>query len=253
VNAPLYLVRLILDRRAALRVGARHRLGTAADEGALLHAGLSELFAGSSDPMKIPLHVFAVDDFRAATARQPDALFLLAYADVDDAALVATMGPKRPDIIRGCQTREMPVFAIGQRLGFRARVCPIVRTRRPGERPLAVDRHGKVKHREIDVFIHATLTAPNNARVYREEVYTQWLKRELDRDGASTLHVARLAEFKRQLMRRHGSVRIERPNAVLEGDLTVRDPATFRTLLARGIGRHRAFGFGMLLLRPPVR
>jgi CRISPR system Cascade subunit CasE len=26
----------------------------------------------------------------------------------------------------------------------------------------------------------------------------------------------------------------------------------FRALLARGVGRHRAFGFGMLLLRPPV-
>jgi CRISPR system Cascade subunit CasE len=163
------------------------------------------------------------------------------------------MGPKRREIIRRCETREMPAFAFGQRLGFRTRVCPIARTRRPGERPLGVDRHGKVKHREIDAFIHATLTAPNNVRVDREDVYTQWLTRELDRDGASTLNVARLAEFKRELMRRHGSARVERPNAVLEGDLTVRDPATFCALLARGIGRHRAFGFGMLLLRPPVR
>jgi len=34
------------------------------------------------------------------------------------------------------------------------------------------------------------------------------------------------------------------------GVLQVRDSAAFAALLARGIGRHRAFGFGMLLLKP---
>ena len=252
MTTPLYLVRLILDRRALLRVGVRHRLGTAADEGALLHAGLSELFATSSDRAEIPLHVFTVDDFCAASARQPDALFLLAYADVDDVVLGSAMGPKRREILRLCETREMPTFAVGQRLGFRTRVCPIVRTRRPGERPREVDRQGKVKHREIDAFIHATLTAPNDVKVKREAVYVHWLERELQRDRASSLNMARLPEFRRELMRRDGRARVERPNAVLEGDLTVRDPVAFRALLARGLGRHRAFGFGMLLLRPPV-
>ena len=39
-------------------------------------------------------------------------------------------------------------------------------------------------------------------------------------------------------------------NGTVEGTLTVGDPDAFSRLLARGIGRHRAFGFGMLLLRP---
>ncbi|MEE8524028.1 MAG: type I-E CRISPR-associated protein Cas6/Cse3/CasE [Thermoanaerobaculia bacterium] len=43
----------------------------------------------------------------------------------------------------------------------------------------------------------------------------------------------------------------ERPDALLTGTLEVTDPDAFATLLARGVGRHRAFGFGMLLLRPP--
>jgi CRISPR system Cascade subunit CasE len=223
-----------------------------ADEGAVLHAGLSELFAKSSDRAEIPLHVFAVDDLRAATAGQPDALFLLAYSGVDSVALASAMGPRRSEIVRHCETREMPTFAVEQRLAFRTRVCPIARTRRPGERPRELDRKGKVKHREVDAFIHATLTATNEVKVDREAVYMRWLGRELQRDGGSTLNAARLLEFKRELMRRHGGARIERPNAVLEGDLTVRDPVAFRALLARGVGRHRAFGFGMLLLRPPV-
>jgi CRISPR system Cascade subunit CasE len=43
---------------------------------------------------------------------------------------------------------------------------------------------------------------------------------------------------------------IGRRDAVFEGTLEVRDAALFQELLARGVGRHRAFGFGMLLLRP---
>ena len=37
----------------------------------------------------------------------------------------------------------------------------------------------------------------------------------------------------------------------MSGTLRVTDPAAFAAGLARGIGRHRAFGFGMLLLAPP--
>ncbi|MFG1332515.1 type I-E CRISPR-associated protein Cas6/Cse3/CasE [Xanthobacter autotrophicus] len=40
-------------------------------------------------------------------------------------------------------------------------------------------------------------------------------------------------------------------SAVLVGTLTVRDAQAFAALLARGVGRHRAFGYGMLLLSPP--
>jgi CRISPR system Cascade subunit CasE len=43
----------------------------------------------------------------------------------------------------------------------------------------------------------------------------------------------------------------EGPDAVLEGVLEVVDGEAFAALLRRGVGRHRAFGFGMLLLRPP--
>lgn len=35
--------------------------------------------------------------------------------------------------------------------------------------------------------------------------------------------------------------------------IRIKDPASFDALLRRGIGRHRAFGFGMMLLSPPGR
>ncbi|GHE81823.1 hypothetical protein GCM10019059_44550 [Camelimonas fluminis] len=47
--------------------------------------------------------------------------------------------------------------------------------------------------------------------------------------------------------------RIEGPDATFHGSLVVTDPEAFTILLARGVGRHRAYGYGMLLLRPPQR
>ena len=35
--------------------------------------------------------------------------------------------------------------------------------------------------------------------------------------------------------------------------MTIRDPLAFGRLIRNGIGRHKAYGYGMLLLRPPDR
>ena len=42
----------------------------------------------------------------------------------------------------------------------------------------------------------------------------------------------------------------EGPDALMRGELTVTDGTAFACLLKKGIGRHRAYGYGMLLLRP---
>ena len=36
----------------------------------------------------------------------------------------------------------------------------------------------------------------------------------------------------------------------MQGVLTITDGGAFASLLARGVGRHRAYGYGMMLLRP---
>lgn len=67
--------------------------------------------------------------------------------------------------------------------------------------------------------------------------------------GAPRLESFRLATVTR---RRHDrSVRrFARPDAEFAGVLAIEDGATFSRALARGLGRHRSFGFGMILLRP---
>ena len=62
-------------------------------------------------------------------------------------------------------------------------------------------------------------------------------------DGFANVRLLRKAEGA-------GRRDFQRPQALLGGILQVQDGDAFHTLLARGIGRHRAFGYGMLLLRP---
>ena len=66
-----------------------------------------------------------------------------------------------------------------------------------------------------------------------------------------------LSAFGRSRIQRHSQAgaatarkgrTIDGPDATLTGHLRVIDPVAFAHLLTRGIGRHRSYGFGMLLL-----
>ena len=57
-----------------------------------------------------------------------------------------------------------------------------------------------------------------------------------------------LSKFLRRDRERKGS-HIKRPDVSFEGTLKVTDAEAFQRTVRRGIGRHRSFGFGMLLLK----
>lgn len=129
----------------------------------------------------------------------------------------------------------------GRRLGFEVLVCPMSRQ----------------DDSEKDVFLRRVDLAPD-ATHDRAQVYEEWIGKQLA--PAARLTAARLDGFRRiRLLRRSAApgggrrlVGLERPHALIAGELTIAQPAAFASLLARGVGRHRAFGYGMLLLRPPT-
>jgi len=272
MSKDLQIVRLVLDRRELIRVAARQRLPYGVDDGYLLHAGLAQLFSKDSAPAKVPFFSFAVDDTNPHAQADRDRVYLLAYSPVGEAALNAEMGPSRGAMVHACATVAVPAMTEGTRARFRARVCPVVRTKRVGERPLRVNNKGRTVSREIDAWLAERLASwqdePPRDEAFpferrgrewldRERVYTAWLGRELARHHGGVLEAGtRMESFERQVVHRGDSPKVERrgtmqrPNVVLEGTLRVADPEGFGALLARGIGRHRAFGFGMLLLRP---
>lgn len=90
--------------------------------------------------------------------------------------------------------------------------------------------------------------------VSREEIYLQWLQRDIERRGGAEVSEVELTGLSREVVtrRKNGSGRRQMSLWVAQfrGVVTVTDSEAFSALVARGVGRHRAFGCGMLLLSP---
>lgn len=142
----------------------------------------------------------------------------------------------------GLLIRPFPhTWQMGRLLAFELRMRPVIRTQ---------------DGRERDVFL-AAIERQKEAAPSREAVYGDWLRRHLV--GAADLLEYRMNEFKLSSVIRRGApgsegVRLKKPvsgpDAVFTGLLKVKESDAFADLIARGVGRHRAFGFGMLLLKP---
>lgn len=248
MTPPLTLLRLRPDMPALVRAAERRRLlPPGSDPGYALHAALAAMF-GSAAPRPFVLRETRRGAELLGYSETPseELLALAALPQTGEAADLA-----EPLLAAPPETKPMPdAWRSGQRLGFSLRARPVVRSRPQG-------RGGP--HREHDVFAHARHCAADPGSLpSREGLYLDWLARALGRDGAATLEAARLAGYRsihvlRRPMRagaRSVAV-IEGPDAALEGNLQIGDPAAFAAMLRRGVGRHAAFGFGMLLLSPP--
>lgn len=142
----------------------------------------------------------------------------------------------------GLLVRPFPVsWKQGQLLAFEVRVRPIVRAK---------------DGRERDAFLSAIERIPDG-QFTREAVYVDWLKRQFVE--AAQLQEVGMTAFQLSTVVRRGAVQAEGgrpkrsvlgPDALFAGVLQIQDAQAFADLLTRGIGRHRAFGFGMLLLKP---
>ncbi len=141
-------------------------------------------------------------------------------------------------------SKPMPLeWTKGKRLGFEVRIRPVVRSTRNAD-----CRPGK----EWDAFqLEANKYPKGEMPCTREQVYTDWLRRQFDGIGGATLESAALHSFQRtRAVRKRQARYSEGPDALIRGVLTITDGSAFGGLLLRGVGRHRAYGYGMLLLRP---
>ena len=177
---------------------------------------------------------------------------ILGYAAVDAGTLRRRLEEfAEPSVLNVCApaseriaSRVMPEWRPGRRLGFEVQCCPIGRKSRSGI--------------EKDLFLLA-VESQAGERASREDVYCEWGRRQIERDGAARVTHIEMSAFRLIKQARksggEGSRRsvsvLTRPHAVLRGELEVGDPSSFHRLVARGLGRHRAFGYEMLLLRPP--
>jgi CRISPR system Cascade subunit CasE len=228
----LHLLRIPIHAPRLLRFANDHGIMQQDEDlGYTLHAWFAALFDG-----------LAPKPFRYLERRSE----VLAYAGVDAATLLeqakafgtpqawAALDPE------GVASKPMPAtWQVGQRLHIEVRTCPVSRQGNE-EKDLylrALDRCGE--------------TTPPRAEVYRNWFSTQWS----DAVRIEALDLLGLSARRRLLRRaRNGSNRlhfVERPQALFGAEAVIIHPERFAALLARGVGRHRAFGFGMVLLAPP--
>ena len=242
-SEPLHLIRFYIETPRLHALAHSHRLPSQDDLGYLLHAGLAAMF-GELSP-----GTFALERSESRWLR------VLAYSErplVELHAHAQTFAD--PEAYRLCDweraaDKPMPAtWREGQRIGFQVRVCPTVRVAKAGQ----YTRAGA----EVDAFLAAAWRIPDEQRPERDAVYRGWLRDALARSGGASLEHAELAQFHIETLLRRtqgrdrtARPRLRKPDVTLRGALTITDPARFGVLLRRGVGRHRAFGFGMLLLQ----
>ena len=211
------------------------------DEDHAIHCFLTECFGRDLTPKP----------FRFIRPRGRSKAILYGYGSADGESLreaaIICADPLQSRVmpLARLDSKTMPVpWREGLKLGFEVRIRPVIRCARGSDRP----------DKERDAFQAEAIHYPEGKmNRSREQVYTDWLAVQLERIGGASLDMERtkLVSFQRtRAFRKRRGRHSEGPDALMRGELDVTDPAEFAKLLARGVGRHRAYGYGMLLLRP---
>ncbi len=215
---------------------ARRRGRAVVDEGLILHHLVRETFGPG-----------ALQPFRLLAARGEEAGHLYGYSALEAGALresaqaIASPLALRAIGLERLASKPMPNgWRAGQRMGFDVRVLP---TRRSSRAEAGGDGR---RSREFDAFDGAG-PRPQG----RESAYLDWLAERLAPAAALERDSCRLAAHRRRPAVR-GRRLIPSSEAVIQGTLAITDPPAFSALLAAGVGRHRSYGYGMVLLRAPA-
>lgn len=245
-DEPLFLLRAPLRVERLMQLGKTRGMALSdADLDYAAHLAFGELFADAAPA------VFAAQGARRGVVE------VLAYSHLDAPALAeraktfAEALPWSTCDWDGFVGKPMPSrWPVGQRLGFQVRLCPV--------------RRGKDEKRRVyekDAFLVACDHAAEGVDVERVAVYLDWFDELVGRAGGFEVERRKLTSYRRiRVWRRtqkaggsgRAGRRLERPDALFHGVLRVTDGEAFAEVLRRGIGRHRAFGFGMVLLKPPT-
>lgn len=248
-----HLIFAPMDMRAFNRWAADRRLvrrGTF-DEGYALHVLLSSMFGKG---VLQPFRLFSSPRRRAAS--------LYGYAEEDEIALRRTADTvATPDCLAALDPARLRSkamrtdYAEGQRLGFDLRVRPVRRLHRE-----TAHLNGRVltKGSEIDVFVTTIRQGASRetrqdqrSPARRQAAYSEWIAERFGDVADIDRARCRLAAFRRSRTIRANGRGPEGPDATIQGVLTVTRPDAFAEHVRRGIGRHKAYGYGMVLLRPP--
>ena len=242
MSRPLHLVYLRPVLKCLLPWAQKRRLVPDKGQGDLGYAFHAVLRAVFADLAPQPFNYRADQSLLAYSMYAADALHDAIAASPPEVAEMLGLDQSSP--ASGLQVKPFPTaWKQGQCFAFELKLRPVVRT-----------TDGK----EHDLFLWTVKRRGQEHNLTREVVYLQWLEQQFSE--AVQLHNVHMTKFCLSAVVRRGAAQLEGerrsrkfvvgPDAVFSGILRITDAQAFAALLARGIGRHRAFGYGMLLLKP---
>ncbi len=236
----LHLIRMNIRRKELLRYAKTQNLLASRDDdfGYVLHVWLKTMFGNGApqpfyfDPAKAVLYGYSQEEARNLADHAQTFADPLAYCVLEG------------DTLAG---KPMPMtWLVGKRLELHVRACPVTRKD---------DTEKDVYLRVLDRWEQEG--SDPSLKPDRPEVYRQWFAKQIDPAifGIEYLAVEGL-RARGSLMRRSRAERVsrlrvvERPEAHFRTVGSIRNGDGLTKMLTRGIGRHRAFGFGMIRVLP---
>lgn len=225
----LFMHQLYIDQAKLFRLGQLNHLS---DNGYAVHSCLAEVFREDAPAP------FAI------VGSNGKLLEILAYSDQPKEELVENAKTYSMPLAYECidweafHSKPMPLLAAGTVCDFSIRMCP-------------VSRSSKEK-KELDVFLSKVLSKESQ-QTDRMKVYCRWFSKLLKEKEAADCLDVRVEGFRLATLERRDSGRVlkrlKRPDVSFAGTLSVKDSKLFLEAIRKGLGRHKAFGFGMLLLK----
>lgn len=163
---------------------------------------------------------------------------------------ILAVSAQMPSDEKGLRVRfkeYQPQLRSGQRLAFRLRANPVVRRRdedgRQKRHDVVMDLKTRLKEEEAEL-------PPQSVIV--QEAASEWLADRAQRYGfeVDPKQVVASAYQKHKLFRGKGKRPITLCTVDFDGVLQVEDPDRFQQTLTRGIGPSKAFGCGLLTVKP---
>lgn len=162
--------------------------------------------------------------------------------------VLSQIEPQEVPGLLSCESKPFaPRLQAGQQLGFRLRANPVVARR----------EEGRKNSRHHDVLMDAKKQARSEGIDDRTAIQERmddaaraWLQDEdrANRNGYRLVAPPQVSGYRQHTNRRKGK-QIRFSAVDFEGILEVTDPERFHQSLAHGIGRSRAFGCGMWMIR----
>lgn len=235
----LHLIESDVDVDALIRWASRnHGNKRQLDIGYSLHCLITSMYGSA-----------ALQPFRYLRKREAPTATLMGYSALDASSLdelsQLAAAPSALNVIQNLRSKAMPEkISLGKRIGFDLRVRP---TRR---RTVEGIRH------ERDAFTSLHDDPHKPEIVDRTQCYLDWVEEHLKKNGAAlerdatSIRSVLLSTVVRDQKQQRSNNKHKLPDVIVQGNLEVADELKFNEAVMTGIGRHKAYGYGMLLFRP---